>query len=151
MIEFILIYITLSIIISIVSHLADNFKGIKEINLICTLCMICVVLIPISKIIPDILKSKEHLNFELETSVQSDGLLPFQTNIENTIEGAVKDLIENEYKIKAEVNAQIDFSDMTAIKLEKLTVIINDNEHSSQISKLLKSIYFCEVTIHENN
>ena len=61
----------------------------------------------------------------------------------------VKELIEAEFEIDAEVNASLDFADMSSIRLKELQIMKEKDEYNAQICKLIKSIYFCEVHINE--
>lgn len=149
MIELILIYITLCIVISVVSYISEGFNGNIELNLICTLCTICVVLIPISKEIPELLSNVKMFEIDSEQVGSSENYDKFKETITDSIENSVKELIEAEFEIDAEVNASLDFADMSSIRLKELQIITKKDEYNAQICKLIKSIYFCEVHINE--
>lgn len=149
MIELILIYISLCIVISVVSHITEGFKGTVELNLICTLCAICVVLIPISKEIPELLSNVKMFEIDSEQVSSPVNYDQFKEKITDSIEFSVKDLIEAEFEIEAEVNASLDFADISSIRLKELQIITEKDEYNAQIYKLIKRTYFCEVQINE--
>ena len=149
MIEFILIYISLSIVISVVSHLSEGFKGTPQINMICSLCVICVVLIPMSKAIPEIIDNAKLPEINTEASSSKNNFDQFKESITDNVEVSVKELIESEFDINVKVKAVINFDDMSSIRLEVLEITTDDSSSHSQIYKFLKSIYFCEVKIYE--
>jgi len=149
MIEFILIFISISFIISVITHLSEGFKGYAELNMICSLCVICVVVIPMSRAVPGIIENIEGFSVDREISVDDMDFEQIQCSITQNLETSVKELIDNEYGIGADVNAFLNFEDMSSIKLTTLEVATYDGTKNSEIYKLLKSIYFCEVKIYE--
>lgn len=149
MIEFILIFISISFIISVITHLSEGFKGHAELNMICSLCIICVVVIPISRAAPGIIEKVEGFSVDSDISVDDKNFEEIQYSISQNLETSVKELIENEYGIEADVNVFLNFEDMSSIKLTTLEVATYDCTKNSEIYKFLKSIYFCEVKIYE--
>lgn len=149
MIEFILIFISISFIISVITHLSEGFKGHSELNMICSLCVICIVVIPMSKVIPEIINNVEGIALDREVTVDEKDYEHIQNSITHNTENSVRELIKNEFSVEADVKAAMNFEDMSSIKLTTLEVATYDGTKNSEIYKLLKSIYFCEVKIYE--
>jgi len=150
MIEYILIFISLSFIISVISHISEKFNSQKELNLVCSLCVICVVLIPIIQDIPNIINHTDSFEIEIKADTQDDQYHIIKENIKNNVEESVKKLIKENCKSDVEINADIDFADMSSIRIIELRITTDGECEKSEIFKLIKSTYFCEVKIYEN-
>ena len=150
MTEFIIIFISISFFISLISHISINFISKKELNLICSLCIICVVLIPMVKSIPNILDHTNIMEIKINVKVQETQFESINNSITQYVEESVKELIASTFSINANVNAKISFEDMSAIKITEIIIYVPKDSRNSQVSKLIKETYYCEVKLYED-
>lgn len=147
MIELVVIYIIISFVIAVVNNLSEKLIGSKEINMICSLCVISIVLLPLAKYIPQIVSTEKIPDLELESVTTQNDYEQYKIVIKDSIEKSVVDMIANEFKINSTVKADMNFDDISSIKLEKIKVYIDPIENKGEIYDLIKSVYFCEVMI----